>query len=67
MKKEKKSIKRPPWLQKDGKPCSDGELRKRSKDWSPKTWESYLKATIDKQSHLEDTSPHYENLVETSV
>ena len=50
MKREKttKNIKSLPWLDKNGTPKSDEEIKKVSPFWSKGTWEDYL-STLDKQ------------------
>ena len=46
--KKVKSLTTEPWLNKDGTPKSDEDLKKNSPFWSKETWEAYL-STLEKE------------------
>lgn len=51
-----KKQKREPWLDEHGQQYPDAQLKIISKKWDEKTWDNYLKATVDvplREIHLE--------------
>lgn len=42
-----------PWLNTDGSMLSDEKIKAISKDWSPETWEQFLKETVEHDDSLE--------------